>query len=1190
METSQIENFAQTLRNRLREGVEQRLLYWGFDEQGEVLEQPEPVEGGYMFRGEVFDDETVPKRWKQLKQMINLHGLDYVVEEGAYTWFNRLMAIRILEKNEYIQPQLQYEEGTQLPQLLQKARRGIFPEMKESERKHVEKQLHANKDNEAFARLLTHFCDTQPLISKVFGNISYSDDYTELLLPQNLLDREGILNFIVTTDAISDDVFEQVELIGWLYQYYISEKKDEVFKGFKKRKKAGPEELPAATQIFTPEWIVRYMVENTVGRLWLDLHPDSSVRKSFEYFVEPADENPKAEPIIDDVTDLTLLDPAAGSGHILVVGFEYLMKMYREEGYTARQAIEGILENNLYGLEIDERAAQLARFAVLLKAAKYDQSVLDGDRLPHIHAFPEKANISTTDIREFLGSEGEQYVDELKEALNILQEGKNFGSTIQLDISTEAIEFAKKRVKTLQPEAIENIVVRELLHKVEPFIQVVELLNKQYKAVAANPPYMGSRNMNGELKQYLKDNYPESKKDLFAVFIETMINNLQPSGYLGCITMEAWMFLSSYQKLREKILQNYSIQSLTHFGWHVIGIAFGTAMMNLKKEKPGEKCIGEYSYLRIEDIDDTENSPYQYPIKDNGRYSKREQSDFFKIPGMPIAYWVDNKEVKIFNRFRFISGVANSKKGLDTGENAYFLRYWYEVDHSKACLSNFDESAINDAKWFPYNKGGQYRKWYGNDEYVINWERNGEEIKSRLDWKSKKPYLRNKDFYFQESFSWSTVTSKDFSCRYSPKGALFDNGGSSLFCENKKSLKALAGLLNSNISRRYFEFLAPTLNYQPGDIGNIPVKKEVLEDEKIITLVETLIQISRNDWDRQETSWNFKNHELLNQSAGKLTESIDINKDKNLDAFKKTHVLEEKLNKKLIKIFNLSDIINTSVPLDKVTIMEDVLSNKLLKEIQNNGQGNIKEELKKEYNESEIIKSLLSYGIGCFNGRYRLDKEGLYIASSSHDKSELKYSVPYPLLDEQSTATERVEIDDDGLIPFIGSDGPFSDDVAYRMKDFIRIIWGEQSLTENLNYIQKKLDRDLEDFLVNKFWKYHTKLYSKRPIYWMFSSKKGAFKVLAYMHRMDKYTVNKVRHNYLHPYIDYLRSEIDKLENRGSLSSDQSKQQDKYRSNLEECLKYDEVIKEVADKQIEFDLDDGVKNNYKRFGDVLAKI
>jgi len=1192
MNTGPIKSFAQELRNQLREGVKQRLLYWGFNEKGEVVEKPESVEGGYIFRGEVFSDETVPHRWKQLKRMIQIHDVDYVIEEGAYTWFNRLMAIRILEKNNYIQPQLEYEDGTNLPYLLQNARRGIFPDMQDKELEELKKQLRDNKDNEAFARLLTHYCDSQSLISNVFGKISYREDYTELLLPQNLLDQEGILDFIVTTDAITDDDFEQVELIGWLYQFYITEKKDEVFKSFKKRNKAGPEELPAATQIFTPEWIVRYMVENTIGRLWMDLHPDSELIKEMDYYVNPSDQNPKAEPIIEDVTDLTLLDPAAGSGHILVVGFEYLMEMYREEGYTARQSVENILQNNLYGLEIDDRAAQLARFAVLLKAAKYDKSVLDGNRKPHIYAFPERTEISTTELREFLGEEGDKYVDEFRATLNILQHGKNYGSTILLNTSWEAIQFAQKRIAYLETEAVEDLATQQLLHKVEPFIKIIASLQRDYKAVAANPPYMGARNMNGKLKTYLKDNFPDSKKDLFAVFMELGINMVEQEGLMGMINQHSWMFLSSFKDLRNIIIEDTSIESLLHLGPNAFDEISGEVVQSVAFSIRNNKSIsGSGKYFRLVNAKNPTKKRDYFKNK-KCKYYYQKNSYFKKIPGNPIAYWIKDKNVEIFEKGKPLGKLAKPRQGMATTNNDRFIRRWFEVNSEKIGFSlTREEARKSNKKWFPYNKGGEYRKWFGNQNYVVNWENDGKEVKDYVETKYKNytRTIKNISFYFKQSVTWTFVGAGEFSVRYSPKGSIFDVGGSSMF-PNEEWIKYVTAYLNSPVVFNFLKIMNPTLNYQVGNLADLPYLKPSKKEKSIIdNLSNQAIEISKWDWNRSELSWNFSKPELLNFKSQNIESALNQLKEFSLKQYLDLHSLEEKINQRFIEVYDLQGITESDVPLEKVTVLGEVLNDKQLKKIQRNGDDKTLKKLEKAYIEIEVVKSLLSYFIGCLMGRYRFEEKGLYITSSDSTQ-ELTYDVNYPLLNDKESKIETFEIDDDGLIPLIGSDGPFSDDVAYRIKNLIRLIWGEESLTANLNYIQKELGQNLEKYLTDKFWDYHVKLYSKRPIYWLFSSKNGAFKVLAYMHRMDKYTVQKVRQNYLHPYMDYMRKEIEKIDAKDTLNSDESKRLDRLRSNLNECLEYDEVIKEVADKQIDFDLDDGVKNNYELFGKALAKI
>lgn len=1174
MNTSQIKTFAQQLRNQLREGVKQRLLYWGFNDQGEVVEQPETVEGGYMFRGHVYSDETVPNRWEQLKRTIDLHNVDYVVEEGAYTWFNRLMAIRILEKNDYIQPQLEYEEGTILPYLLQNARRGIFPEMQSRELDELKKQLRDNKDNEAFARLLTHYCDTQSLISSVFGKISFRDDYTEMLLPQNLLDQGGILEFIVNTAAITDEDFHQVELIGWLYQYYISEKKDQVFKSFKKRKKAGEEEIPAATQIFTPEWIVRYMVENTIGRLWFDLHPNSPLKNKMDYYVEPAEDNRKATPIISDVTELTLMDPASGSGHILVVGFEYLMDMYREEGYTARQSVVNILKDNIYGLELDERAAQLARFAVLLKAAKYDKSILDGEIEPQIYSFPEKASISTAELRELLGSEGEQFVDQLRNSIDSLQEGKNFGSTIQLQISEEAVDFVKQRMQILRADAIESLTAKALINKIAPYLNIIELLAKKYKAIAANPPYMGSRNMNSELKAFLKSHYPDTKKDLFAVFQEVLISLGEKGSKRGIINQWAWMCIDSYRKFRTAFLKSCNVDSLLH-----LGIGVFTELNTKKVQNVAlvfDALEGDDRITTCFRLDKTFKIEEKRKLFLSGVYTEENLNELLKIPGSPLAFWLSQDLIDKYSNGKVLDQYVTPRQGLATGKNERFIRYWYEVNASEITYGakNKTEAKKSGNKWFPYNKGGGFKRWYGNEYYVVNWENDGEEIKNFTNEAGKlRSRPQNQQYYFKKGITWSLI-SLNFSARYSSEGHIFDVGGSSGFPKQDLLYYSLA-LLNSKVSSYLLGALNFTLNVQVGDIKRIlyiePNDFKESIDEKTIELVE----LSKEEFNSYETSKDFNQNPLLSYPHNELNKLVESYSLDLINKLKDYFNSEKEINEKIIKIYGLEDELDPIPPYKNLTFHRDVI-----KKINRAIEIDLQEiKVNEVINTNLIIKDLISYIVGCIFGRYRVGYKGLYIANSNSD-NPLQYDIN----------GRNWKIDDDGLLPIIGKNSPFSDDITYRIDEFLSKVWGENNLTSNLNYIRDHLSTDLTKFMNSEFWEYHFKKYDKSPIYWLFSSKKGAFKVLAYMHRMDKYTVQKVRQNYLHPYIDHHRNEINTLEAKGSLQSDESKRLDLLRSKLSECLEYDEVIKKIAHKQIEIDLDDGVQYNYELFGDALAKI
>ena len=591
MDTSALKPFAQQLRQDLIEGVRRRLRYWGFTEDGDVEAEPEKVEGGYVFRGTVHNDTSVPRKWRSLKKAVGRHSFDDVVEEAAYTWFNRLVALRILEKNGYIEDVLGYAPGMEEPALLHRARQGVMPFLKEGAQAAVKEALLASDDEAAFRQLLIGYGHHHDLLNDVFGRI---DDYTELLLPTNLLERGGAVERLVTTDAIADDDFAEVELIGWLYQFYISEKKDAVYD---QKGKFRPEDIPAATQIFTPRWIVRYMTENTLGRLWLDTYPESPVREQMDYLVEPEDYEPD-EPLFGDLTELQLFDPAAGSGHILVVGFDLLMQMYREEGYTDREAVRQILTHNLKGLDIDRRAAQLARFALLMKAAQYDRRALDREELrPEVYAMPEPRTFSTPELRRYLGDDAfDAHGAAIKEALDLIAEhGQNVGSALKLELSDDARTAVAERVAHWDDETRRGAAQldEQALHQeLRGYLKPLLLLTEQYPAVAMNPPYMGSRQMNGALKSYVKEHYPQSKRDLFAVFMEVGEQNTQPAGRLGMINQQSWMFLSSYEDLRTHVLDTTLIESMLHMGPHTFDEISGEVVQSTAFTLQNEATAG----------------------------------------------------------------------------------------------------------------------------------------------------------------------------------------------------------------------------------------------------------------------------------------------------------------------------------------------------------------------------------------------------------------------------------------------------------------------------------------------------------------------------------------------------------------------------------------------------------------------
>ena len=1248
MDTSGLESFAQSLRSDLLNGVRQRLRYWGFKDDGSVEAEPEEVEGGYTFRGKVHDDPDVPAKWRALKNAVNRHGIDHVAEEAAYTWFNRLVAIRILEKNGHLTEMLGYAGDTRRPAVLDRAYDGVINVLGEEESEEVRQAILESDDDRAFRQLLVGVCHDNDLLNDVFGRLR---DYTELLLPTGVLDREGPVDRLVTTDAISDEDYEQVELIGWLYQFYISEKKDEVYDSAGKFQ---AEDIPAATQIFTPHWIVRYMVENTIGKQWLEKYPDSPLRDDMEYLVEndnkevevrgnggtgeqievfdEGDDGDPTKPIFDDLSELELFDPAAGSGHILVVGFDLLMEMYRERGYTDREAVEQILTENLKGLEIDRRAAQLARFALLMKAAQYDRRALDRDDLrPEVYAMPEPRNFSTSDLRAYLGDDVfDAHGAGVKEALDLMAEhGQNVGSALKLELSDDvrdALAYCVAEWDEKMKNGRARLDEQELHTELRGYLKSLLLLTAEYPAVAMNPPYMGSGQMNSTLKSYAEEHYPVSKDDLFALFMEVGERNTQPAGRLSMINQQSWMFLSSYEDLRTHVLDTTLIESMLHLGPRtfdeISGEVVQSTAFTLQNVLPQGRT-GTYFRLVKENSSTAKRKAFE---ADKYRFAGADQGDFKEIPGHPIAYWIPGPMVEAFEANPPLEDIVKPRTGMRTGDNERFLRQWSEVSWQNASTdcSDAEEAVQTGKKWFPFNKGGGYKKWYGEHTFFVNWENDGEEIKrntkknypnASLSWK-----ISNESFYFRESVTWSDVSTDDLAARFMPKGFIFSTVGPSLFPDRVNEL-FLTGYLNSKPVTEMLHALNPTMHYKLNDVGGLPFKKPKSEAFEVIkNKVHSCIKKTKSYYVSRETSWGFTQHPLILKSAPSLKSAYDLWSKQATNDFFELHADEEDLNDLFIDLYGLEDELSPRVALDDITILEDELDRDALGDLDDERDDLSDEELRQRFLEDDPdealfkvevpIRQLLSYGVGVMLGRYRLGHDGLHIAHPNPSSDELApYDVPVPLSGPESNGTEQFEIDDDAIVPLMGRDSPFSDDAVYRMRDIVRLIWGEETLTENLNFINHAIsvgrgrglvrdyEKTMEEWLTGDFWDWHKSLYSvpyygKKPIYWLFQSPEGHFQVLVYMHRMDKFTPQRIRQDYLQRYQQYLRREITELEQEGeeTLSKEEVDRLDTLRAAAEDCRAYDTILQEVAEQQIEIDLDDGVQNNYPKFGDAVADL
>ena len=1206
MNTNSIRLFAKNARINLCKAVEHRIKYWGFDDDGHPQTQLVAVSGGYSFRGEVYNDTMVVGLWQNLKNRLSTgeNTLQDTVEEAAYTWFNRLVAIKILEENNFILPVLRFREGSLVPEILQKAKAGEHSITHSGKIESLQKALGDNDDEKALAILITDFCNKNPLLSEVFGKL---DDYTQILLPQNLLAADGFLAMLNDEKNIRPEDYREVELIGWLYQFYISDRKDEVFDGFKKNKKARPEDIPAATQIFTPKWIVSYMVENTLGKAYIDYEPDTPLKEQMKYLVE--DQNTDHQPLIEDITELSLIDPAAGSGHILVVGFEWLYQMYIEQGYAPKNAAKAIIEHNLFGLDIDERAAQLARFAVLLKAALLLEKRMIGDGrsflaeksvlLPHIYAFPEEYHFSMEEVGLF--TQG-RYTEEITAAIRLLQKGKNIGSALRLSLSAEAQAYIKQKMTHWDSTPL-NIEQEVVYKHLRPYLAVALTLAQRYTAVVANPPYMGSTNMNAELKAYLEKNYPMTKSDLCTVFVEMFPHITVENGKYAFIIPPSWMFLSSYENLRYHIFSTNSIDSLLHLSRGVFGADFGSVscvITNAYSTRAKgtyfrliERTFQEFYQGHLEELflKTLENPDFKYDFSNYDKdlteleYSEKgntifyphiPQDQFEKIPGNPIAYWVSDRVIEAFEKEECFNEYGCPKVGMQTSNNDYFLKKWFEINYIE-----FPKTK-EDKKWLKYLKGGSFRRWYGNLEYLLKYNNDGQELKM-----TKNATLLDEKFLEIEKCTWNDIASKSFNCRIAPPDTFYDLAGHCCFPsqENKFSLLSF---LNSIVFNNLIDLINPTLHYQVGDVKKIPTSSLIFND-KIAKIGKNCVEISKKDWDSRETSWDFACNPLIRQGKASVEEAFAAWQQEATQDFYQLHQNEEELNRIFIDIYGLQQELSPEVALRDITILQEELRREDLDSIESafcTGQYPTL-----PIQSGAVVGQLISYLVGVLFGRYHLGKEGLHIAHPNATAEEL---APYTV--EHLVELFQMEIDEDAIIPIMGSSCAFPDDMVRRIENLIHYIWGDENATENFNFINRSLGMPLEKWLTENFWEYHTKMYSKRPIYWLFCSNpksvaKSAFRVLVYMHRMDAYTVQQIMRQYLYPHQEYLRKEYEDLLSReASLDKEEKRRLDAMPKLMNELKEYSEQLKEYANQQIVIDLDDGVKQNYAKFKGILAVV
>lgn len=1210
MDKNKIKSFAVWARRKMIESVTEKAERIGITK--DKIEEVEVIQGGFKLGEETFYLSV--KDRNALIHQIDEKGFEEVMEEVAYTWFNRFMGLRYMEVNEYLPSGIRIlsssVEGKVEPDVLSKVS-DIIEEL-DLTGEEIYNLLDSGTTNDrekAYRIILVKQCnELGKIIPQMFEKIS---DYTELLLPDNLLEDGSVIRKMVE-DIEEDDWKEEVEIIGWMYQYYISEKKDEVFAALKKNIKITKENIPAATQLFTPKWIVKYMVENSLGRLWLEGHPNIEVQSQWKYYLEEAEQEPEVEKELKKIReehakltpeDIKVLDPCMGSGHILVYAFDVLYEIYKTAGYSEREIPKLILQNNLYGLDIDDRAAQLASFALIMKARHYNRRLfreIEREDLELNLCSIQESNEISEEAIDYFANGNEELKNDVKYLVDVFTDAKEYGSILEI----QEVNFEALKQRLMEIEQEDNFLFGDyrkmLLDKVPMLIKQAEIMSRKYEVCVTNPPYMGNGGMDKKLTEYVKANYKDTKNDMSTVFMEKTLKLCNINGVMAMINIPVWMFLSSYQNLREGLIKRKTIINMIHLGRGVFGSDFGTTSFVIKnREHNGFKATYRRLYLKQGSVDNIKQKEKWFFQKLNN--FNINQKEFLTIPGMPFAYWIGKDCLEIFNK-NSISDYAIVKEGLKTADNERFVRKWYELNILKTNIIY-----QKNYKWVKHTKGGEYRRWYGNNYDLLNYENNGEELR-----KFKKASLTGKENYFKRCITWSRITISKSSFRFMDEGSIPNMAGLALYSD--KDMYILA-YLNSVIGSYIINILNPTINFPPGTISNMPMVISDKFESEIELLAKNNICISKNDWDSFETSWDFKAHPLLKSldkgQQYKLTSIFNIWETECNDNFNKLKSNEEELNRIFIDIYGLQDELTPEVEDKDITI--------------------------RKADKERDIKSLISYAVGCMLGRYSIDAEGLIYAggefSDKWDVDSEQYKVKSyidiqendlgtireyksdenaNLIDEEhelKEASHREEVwvnatfvpDKDNIIP-ITEDEYFEDDIVSRFIEFIKTVYGEDNLEENLDFIADSIGRKTSEsarqairrYFIKDFYKDHLKIYQKRPIYWMFDSgKNDGFKCLIYMHRYNDQTVAKVRTDYLHTLQRKYEAEINRqqliVDSSESSTKDKTvakKKIDRINKQIEECREYDEVVAYLANEKISIDLDDGVKVNYTKFQDV----
>ncbi|WP_144557889.1 BREX-1 system adenine-specific DNA-methyltransferase PglX [Shouchella miscanthi] len=1146
MNKSALKTFATNARRELLKKVEARAMKLGITEENIKKTDIESSDAIFIDGKQLLREERIQR--ERLIDRINQIGFKRVIDEVAYTWFNRFTALRFMEVNNYLPTKVRVLSSSNSvstePDMMKEA---LSLDL-DLDKEYIYDLKMNNNSEELFKYLIIKHCnDLNRYMPFMFETI---DDYREILFPEGLLATDSFVRQMTNTDIIPEDNWEEVEIVGWMYQYYIAEENERVIQA-KKRYKT--EEIPFATQLFTPEWIVSYMVQNALGRYWIESHPEHrDLIKEWKFYLENPDSEPthseELNPYINKelkIEDIKCIDPAMGSGHILIYMFDVLFEIYSKCGYIERDIPRLIIENNIYGLDIDDRAYQLASFSLIMKALKYDRRFLrsierSGLKI-NLVSLQETNAITEEEIEFFAGGTLGDKFERIEKFIKQFQNAKTIGSLIQLEFND--FEFIKECIEEIEQQdgnLFEVDMKQRLLPQLKNLIKQTAIMRQQYDVFITNPPYAGSRYLPSEVTSYLTKNYPKVKSDLYSAFMECSFHYTKQGGQIGFITPYVWMFISSYEYIRKRIVEEKSITSLVQLEYNGFEAAMVPVCLftlrNYHIRAKGDyirlsefKGIGNQSIKTLEAV---KNPSVKY------RYSF-DQENLNEIPGSPIAYWASESVIKIYDSSQMISDVGFSKKGLDTSNNNLYLRMWFEIDYNK-----------KNRKWIPLNKGGSFRKWYGNQDYLINWENNGESLKSL-----PKANIRNEKFYFKEGLSWSDLTSGSFGARFFPEGFIFEATGPCYFGENTFEMLAY---MNSKVFNYLAQFTMSTMHYTNGAVANMPYK-----DIKVnVDQIKDIVFISKNDWDSFETSWGFEKHPFLKSASQTIESSFIEWKHFANERFIQLKEYEEEINRFFIEIYSLQEDLSSEVEDKDITIR--------------------KANLKRD------IKSFISYAIGCSFGRYSLDEDGLIYAGGVFDASRFK----------------TFTADQDNILPIL-SGKYFEDDVVSKFVEFVRVIYGEETLSKNLDFIADALGRKksetaketLRRYFLNDFYKEHVRTYSKRPIYWLFTSgKEKAFNCLIYMHRYNKTTLSRIRTDYLHDYqvrLDAEKKDLLNIIDGDSTVKEISNAKKELKSldkKIDELKEYDELLHHMADMQIEIDLDDGVKVNYEKFNGLVAKI